>query len=100
MMRVLTLNQLIEYVYGFKFKHFCVLLGCRFLPQLARAALTKALTDASIHPPKEKALQRVELVKCELKLGYLVPCLQKLLWFVLLNLVVQQQTKPVVNPGI
>ena len=83
MICILTLNQLIEYMYGFK--RFCVLLGCRFLPQLARAALTKALADASIHPPKEKALQRMELVKCELKLGYLVPCLQKSLWFVLLN---------------
>ena len=50
--------------------HHCVLLGCRFLPQLARAALTKALADASIHPPKDKALQRMESVKCKLQLAY------------------------------
>jgi len=39
--------------------------GCRFLPQLAKAALSKALADSNICPPSNRALQQLGSVKCE-----------------------------------
>ena len=61
----LSLHKLITEIHLYWVCMTVSLSGCRFLPQLARAALTKALSDANIHPPKDRALQQMESVKCE-----------------------------------